>query len=284
MSSRDEGDRYIRKYRALFLLSGTIANTIIIILHLADSTSVYTQQILAPSIYSTNKAFKLRGKNRSCAFVFKAWKTCPFKFRRVRMYQYCYGEVGGESCSARMVLIILRTGKLRPKNNEQCNVWCREAKNGLAKMEEILPRYRFSKTRRPRQLYLWAKTAGHPLSSKQSVYFDSHTRTSFRTLNSPDDHPLSWSRHNVWRVFISTPPWNMSLQWETLFHYLYHHVPYRCLVLVITGLWSQGKNHEEDPKWTSVICSFHFVPWHLQLGQGLIFDKWGTWSNKRRRL
>ena len=49
ISSRDECDRYSRKYRALFLLSGTIADTIITILHLADSTSVCTQQILTPS-------------------------------------------------------------------------------------------------------------------------------------------------------------------------------------------------------------------------------------------
>jgi len=96
MSSRDEGDRYSRKYGALFLLSGTIADTIITILHLADSTSVCTQQILTPSTYSTNNASKPRGRNRSGAFVFKAWKTSPLQFRRLRMYQYCYGEAGGE--------------------------------------------------------------------------------------------------------------------------------------------------------------------------------------------
>jgi hypothetical protein len=49
MSSRDECDRYSRKYGAHFLLSGTIADTIITILHLANSTSVCTQQILTPS-------------------------------------------------------------------------------------------------------------------------------------------------------------------------------------------------------------------------------------------
>ena len=50
---------------------------------------------------------------------------------------------------------------------------------------------------------------GTHLSPKQSVYFDSHTRISFRTLNSPDDRPLRWSRHNVWRVLISSPPCNI---------------------------------------------------------------------------
>jgi len=80
MSSRDEGDRYSRKYGALFLLRGTISDTIITILHLADSVSVCTQQIITPSTYSSNNAFKSRGRNRSGAVAFKAWKTCLLQF------------------------------------------------------------------------------------------------------------------------------------------------------------------------------------------------------------
>jgi hypothetical protein len=56
ISSRDEGDRYSRKYGALFLLSGTIADTIIIILHLAGSTSVCTKRIPTPSTCIMNIA------------------------------------------------------------------------------------------------------------------------------------------------------------------------------------------------------------------------------------